>query len=72
MTTHALETEAQPAAAEADQEPQRCKICTIVTATSVRDAVRECAEAATCGADIVELRLDFLDALDPQVRDEST
>lgn len=67
MTAAAVDEAVQPAAAEPETAPQRCKICTIVTATSVREAVRECAEAATSGADIVELRLDFLDYLNPQV-----
>jgi Type I 3-dehydroquinase len=66
-TAHALEVEAQPEAAETQQEPQRCKICTIVTAANVADAIQECAEAATCGADVVELRLDYLDYFDPTV-----
>ena len=67
ITTHALGLEAQPEAAESTQDPQRCKICTIVTASSMDDAIAECTEAATCGADIVELRLDFLDYFDPTV-----
>ena len=41
----------------ATELPKRTQICTVVTAETMRDAVRECAEAATCGADIVELRL---------------
>lgn len=67
FTAHALGLEAQSEAAEAEQVSQRCKICTIVTASSVDDAIAECAEAATCGADIVELRLDYLDYFDPTV-----
>ena len=68
MTAHVFQdVEAQPEASEVQQQPQRCKICTIVTAANVGDAIRECAEAATCGADVVELRLDYLDYFDPTV-----
>lgn len=67
MAAGAVDEAAQQASAEPDRAADRCRICTIVTAGSVREAVRECAEAATSGADIVELRLDFLDEFNPQV-----
>lgn len=66
MQASAAADEAAQPSAETVASPQRTQICTIVTASSVRDAVRECAEAAASGADIVELRLDFLDAFNPQ------
>lgn len=43
---------------------QRCQICTVITATTVAIAIAELREAFACGADIVELRLDFLMDLD--------
>ncbi len=66
MQAHAATDVAGQSVAEPAAAPQRTQICTIVTAASMSDAMRECAEAATSGADIVELRLDFLDAFDPQ------
>lgn len=45
---------------------QRCQICTVVTATTVEGAIAEFREAFSTGADIVELRMDFLTDLDPE------
>lgn len=41
-------------------------ICSSVTADTVEGAIAEIAEATAAGVDIVELRLDFLKAFDPQ------
>lgn len=41
-------------------------ICTSLTAPSVEEMLQEAREAKTAGADIVELRIDFLDAFHPR------
>lgn len=41
-------------------------ICSSVTADTVEGQLAEIAEAIAAGVDIVELRLDFLNAFDPQ------
>lgn len=46
---------------------QRCQICTVVTANTVAGAIAEFREAFSTGADIVELRMDFLTDLDPEI-----
>jgi len=42
-------------------------ICVSVTATNIPDFVEEIKEACACGADIVELRVDFLNAFNPEI-----
>lgn len=41
-------------------------LCTSLTAATVDGMVEEAAEAAAAGADIVELRLDYLEAFNPE------
>jgi hypothetical protein len=53
-----------PPAAEANTQSY---ICTSVTATTVEAFIAEIQEAAASGVDIIELRLDFLTDLDPEL-----
>jgi 3-dehydroquinate dehydratase/shikimate dehydrogenase len=58
-----------PGAAPPAAPPARantCLLCTSLTASTVAGMVAEAAEAAAAGADLVELRLDFLSALAPE------
>eukprot|EP00884_Botryococcus_braunii_P011164 jgi/Botrbrau1/20048/Bobra.200_1s0053.1 len=51
--------------------PEETFLCTSITAPTVSDAVKEIQEAAELGADLVELRLDYLEDLDLKSPEEA-
>lgn len=55
----------QAAAAPAGAQAARTLLCTSLTAPTVDGMLAEAQEALAAGADIVELRIDFLAALNP-------
>ena len=56
---------AQPASSEPAYTPaERTKICTSVTAKTVPACLEEIKEAEAAGVDLIELRLDFIEAFD--------
>ncbi|KAI8473685.1 MAG: type I 3-dehydroquinase-domain-containing protein [Monoraphidium minutum] len=58
--------QATPEALQAGWQPNEpTYICTSVTADTVAGALAEIGEAAAAGADVIELRLDFLKEFDP-------
>lgn len=59
---------APAAAAAAGQAPpeQRTLLCTSLVASSVDGMLAEAAEAVANGADVVELRLDYLESFAPE------
>lgn len=66
-----MDTAGSPAASSAADEPaapsaaQRTLLCTSLVATSVEGMLAEAQEAVANGADIVELRLDYLESFAP-------
>lgn len=48
------------AIADALSRPHKTLICTAITATSLEDAISELEEASKAGADLAEIRLDYL------------
>ena len=57
---------AAPGGGAAALKEQQCTLCTSLVATTVKGMLAEAQEAVANGADIVELRLDYLESFAPE------
>ena len=59
-------TELHPTAQAAVMDSEQTLICTIVTADTMPGALEEIKRAAEAGADVIELRADYLTSFEPE------